>query len=108
MEALWNEYKYTEPEPFGFELARLGHETEARALVDEMERDPKADPSWVFWAYYGLKDYARALDWLRRGIDDRNRVLLHRVRMQNALPEIQDLPEYRNLLAYLDSVQRSP
>lgn len=107
LEALWTQHKYAERQQFGFELARLGHETEARTLVAEMEPDPKADPYWVFYAYYGLRDYVRALDWLRRGIDERNVRLLHRVRMPNALPEIQELPEFRSELAHLDSMQRS-
>jgi TolB-like protein len=107
-EPLWSEYQYTATGDLGFLLARLGHEAEARALVAELSLDAKADPVTIFWLYYGLKDYEHALEWMRRGIDDRNAGFLSFVRLPNAFPEIQDLPGFAAVLGHLDSLQRSP
>jgi len=107
-EPLWSDYRHTPFGALGFLLARLGHEAEARALVAELSRDSDADSETIFWLYYGLKDYEHALEWLRRGIDDRNTTFLSFVRLPNAFPEIQDLPGFAAVLAHLDSLQRSP
>ena len=107
-EPLWSEYQHTDGANLGFLLARLGHEAEARALVAELSLGENADPATIFWLYSGLKDYDHALEWLRRGIDDRNAGFLSFVRLPNAFPEIQDLPGFAAALAHLDSLQRSP
>ena len=86
----------------------MGHEGEARALVADLSLDGNAEPETIFWLYYGLKDYEHALEWLRRGIDDRNTTFIKFVRLPNAFPEIQDLPGFAAVLAHLDSLQRSP
>jgi hypothetical protein len=77
-EALWAEYRHSAPQYFGFLLGRLGHEAEARALIADMSGDSNSDPVWIFWTYYGLKDYNNALVWLRRTVDDRNPFILQR------------------------------
>jgi TolB-like protein len=108
LELLWARNKHTVPEYFAYELALLGYEAEARALVDRMARHSKPDPYGIFSAFYGLKDHVRALTWLRRAIDERHGRVLDTIRIPNAWPEIQELPEFRSLLAHLVSIQRSP
>jgi tetratricopeptide (TPR) repeat protein len=108
LEPLWAQYRIIFPQYFGYVLARLGHEAEARVLVAEMSRDTNASPLSFFYAYYGLKDYDEALVWLRRAIDDHSPQLLPLVRIPNAFPGLQELPGYADVLAHLDSIQRSP
>ena len=106
-EPLWAQYKSTSSQFFGYPLARLGHEAEARALVEDLIHDPKANPALVFLGYYGLKQYDKALVWVRRAIDERSD-LARSVRMPNAFPGLQEQPAYADVLAHFDSIQRSP
>ena len=107
-EPLWAEHQHTAPRDLGFLLGRLGHEADARVLIKDLSRNSSGDPAVIFWTYYGLKDYDHALVWLRRAIDDRNSTILQQVRLPNAFPGLQELPGYADILAHLDSIQRSP
>jgi len=106
-EPLWAEYQHTSPQSFGSLLGRLGYEAEAHALIADLSRDSNSDPAATFATYYGLKDYDNALVWLRKAIDDRSGILTQ-VRVPNAFPGLQELPGYADILAHLDSIQRSP
>ncbi len=106
-EPLWAKLKHARPAFLGYPLAVLGHESEARALAEEMSREPDVDPFLVFITYYGLKAYDDALVWLRRGIDDRSGFLLTSIRMPHQFPGLREMPGYAEALAYLDSLQRS-
>jgi len=104
---MWARNQHPIPPLFGFPLAALGYEAEARELLANMLRDPNADPYFVFFTYYGLKEYDAALEWLRRSIDDRSLTALATVRWR-VLPGISDRPDYPELLQHLDSLLRSP
>ena len=104
---LWDEYQQARPAFLAYPLALLGRESEARALIDAASRDPDIDPYLCFLTYWALKRYDEALVWLRRGIDDRHINILELVRIPDAFPGLQDLPGYADVLAHLDSLQRS-
>jgi Tfp pilus assembly protein PilF len=104
---LWAEFQHVRPAFLAYPLALLGREAEARALIDGASRDCEVNAAVCVLTYSALKDYDDALVWLRRGIDDRNQFILQAVRMPNALPGLQESPGYADVLAYLDSLQRS-
>jgi len=107
-EQLWSEYRFAFPERFGYLLARMGRSNEARALLEELIREPTPNSEWIFWTYYGLMEYDQALVWLLQAIDDHRTRVIMRVRRPNAFPGLQNLPGYATALARLDAVQRSP
>jgi len=103
---LWEQHRYTHPERFGRELGLLGYEREATQLAAELSSKPNPDPFDVYFAYYGLGQYDQALVWLRRVLEARYIPLVH-LRLPNLFPPLQEQPGYAELLAYLDSIQRS-
>ena len=106
-EPIWSRLQHARPPFLAFPLALLGREAEARALIDEATHDSGVDPLVMVLTYSALKAYDDALVWLRRGIDERSGLLVSNVRMPNAFPGLQDQPGYADVVAYLDSLQRS-
>ncbi len=107
-EPLWNEMGASNPEFLIATLARLGRTDEARRAMAERDRDEYVNPGWRLYAHAALGDFDAALADLRRGIDDRNVAMLLWVRMPNAFSGLQQQPGFADMLAYLDSQQRSP
>ena len=104
---IWTNLQHAYPAVLAFPLALLGREAEAHALIDDASREPSVDPIAMVLTYCALRAYDDALVWLRRGIDDRNSLVLMHVRMPNALPGLQDVPGYADVLTHLDSLQQS-
>ena len=106
---LWAKFQHARPAAavLAHQLALLGRQAEARALIDDASHDPNVDASLCVLTYWALKEYDDALVWLRRGIDDRNPSVLVLIRMPKVFPGLRELPGYADALAYLDSLQRS-
>ena len=107
-EPVWAKYQHVAPRS---SVSRSAHSATTRrraTLIKKMKADSGTDPYLIFLAYYGLKDYDSALEWLRRAIDDRNASVLQFIRLPNMYPGLREQPGYAEVLKHLDSLQRSP
>ena len=107
-DAAWARWGLNIPGAFVLYMPAVGREGQARQLVAEWDAHPDVVPPLnQFFAHYGLGEYGLAMHWLRRAIEQRDDFALSTVRLPNAYPKIQSLPEFTELLRYLDSIEES-
>ena len=93
-----------------YALGKAGRQSEALAILDQLEelsRQRHVPAIARVWAFLGLGDYDRAIEWLENGCRQRDSMLPHvgLVRAFKPLhpdPRFQDLLRRLNLLAWLD------
>lgn len=107
-EKAWLEFGQSTPEAFIVVLPRVGHEETLRKMMATWDEAQRPVPAWSrFMAFYGLREYDEALDWLGRALDENSFDAYLRVRLKAGFSEISQLPEYRKILAHVDELEVS-
>ena len=84
----------------GLALAKAGEQAEARGLLErlhEMEKRTYVPPTSLAWIYLGLEELDRAFEWMDRGVDARDEMMMA-IKNYAFFNPIRSDPRYFSLL----------
>jgi tetratricopeptide (TPR) repeat protein len=80
-----------------FGMGRAGRRTEAHTLIDTLQtqtRQSYVPAKALMFAYAGIEDWPRALDWAEQSVEDRDPMSIMNLMMEPTLDPIRSDPRY--------------